>query len=248
MSVSLFSKHHQLGGWYNPVQIGCSSIISRAKKKSTYQRVLDVLERVDPDDYSEYLKMYLSEGLKKCDVDWGYLDITNVLYAASELIQPARYLEIGVRRGRSMAMVASACPQVDIVGFDMWIENYAGMPNPGPQFVENEVRKFGHTGRLTLLDGNSHNTVPEFFKENRDEFDLITVDGDHSDEGAMDDLMNILPHLSLGGVVVFDDILHPAHPNLRKVWLSALDKFPGRFNSFEYVELGYGIAIAVRVL
>ena len=46
-------------------------------------------------------------GRGKAGGDWRYADILTVLAAACDLIRPRSYLEIGVRRGRSMAMVAS---------------------------------------------------------------------------------------------------------------------------------------------
>ena len=36
-------------------------------------------------------------------------------------LQPETYLEVGVRRGFSMAMVAARSPQVEIYGFDLWV-------------------------------------------------------------------------------------------------------------------------------
>ena len=40
-------------------------------------------------------------------------------------------------------MVASSTPKADLYGFDMWVANYAGMENPGPEFVESELREIG---------------------------------------------------------------------------------------------------------
>ena len=39
-----------------------------------------------------------------------------------------------------MAMVLAACPEVEVVGFDMWMEDYAGMENPGANFVKTMPR------------------------------------------------------------------------------------------------------------
>ena len=48
-----------------------------------------------------------------------------------------------------------------------------------------------------------------------------------------------------GGVLVFDDIAHPAHPYLIEVWRRVVREFPF-LSSYEYTEQGYGIAFAVR--
>ena len=176
---------------------------------------------------------------------WRYADVTTVLTAASMLIRPKSYLEIGVRRGRSAAVVGATAPDCAIYGFDLWLEDYAGLENPGPDFVRSELRAAGHTGQVTLISGNSHRTVPAFLRERPDLFfDLITVDGDHSVPGAARDLADVLPRLKVGGVIVFDDIA--VAPQLVRVWrrLVADDR---RYRAWEFDEAGAGIAAAVRV-
>ena len=46
-----------------------------------------------------------------------------VLHAAARLVRPRRYLEIGVFRGRSLAVVASQALECELYCFDLWIEN-----------------------------------------------------------------------------------------------------------------------------
>jgi predicted O-methyltransferase YrrM len=244
---TLFSQHEALGSWYAPVMLDPETIFCWARQPSTLSNVLRVLEALEPDSYSLYLSAYLKEGRKKFGAEWSYLDILNVLSACAELIRPRTYLEIGVRRGRSIAMVASIAPGTDLYGFDMWAPNYAGMENPGPEFVQSELRKIGATGKIELVSGNSHETLPTFFAENPElQFDLVTVDGDHTDEGAREDLMTVLPKIAIGGALVFDDVSHPLHPNLHHVWSSALQDCGLRFVSRAYTALGYGVAVAVR--
>jgi predicted O-methyltransferase YrrM len=244
---NLFSQHEALGSWYEPVMLDPETIFCRARQPSTTNNVLSVLDTLKPDSYSLYVSAYLREGLGKFGGDWSYLDISNVLLACSELIQPRTYLEIGVRRGRSAAMVASATPKADLYGFDLWVANYAGMENPGPDFVESELRKIGASGKIEFVSGNSHQTLPAFFAQHPGlELDLVTVDGDHSDEGAREDLLNVLPRIARGGAVVFDDVSHPLHPNLSRVWSNALQDCGLRFVSSAYTALGYGVAVAVR--
>jgi len=232
--------------FYSPTIIGPSTIAQCATSLDTIKGVRGVLDLLEPDDYVTYLKDYLDEGVKRFGSHWKLLEIMNVLYAATTLIEPRRYLEIGVRRGRSMAMVLAKCPETQAVGFDMWMENYAGMENPGPAFVKSEMNKVAPLAQVQLIDGNSHQTVPEFLKANSTTmFDLITVDGDHSEKGALQDLRDVLPRLSVGGVIVFDDIAHPQHPYLMKSWRKAVQQ-DGGLASYEFTELGYGIGFAVR--
>ena len=56
-----------------------------------------------------------------------YIDMIKILFVISKLIRPKNYLEVGVRRGRSMSVVAKNSPNCDMYAFDMWIQNYTGM-------------------------------------------------------------------------------------------------------------------------
>jgi predicted O-methyltransferase YrrM len=232
--------------WLAPVQISAATIGTLASDHRTKKGVLELLHRLSEDDYLQYLKHYYETGLEKFGEFWDYADLLTFLQAATRLVKPRNYLEIGVRRGRSMAIVAASEPQCDLYGFDMWVQNYAGMPNPGPEFVKEEMKRLGHQGSLEMVSGDSHVTVPAFLKANPNlSFDLINVDGDHSESGARADLETVLPRLSLGGVILLDDITHPQHLYLEKVWDSVLAN-DSHFTSYKYRDLGYGVAMAVR--
>jgi len=232
--------------WYNPLQLSAETLSSLGKRPSTIKSLIDNLEQLQADDYLTYILGYYQTGLSRYGDVWGYNDLLTILHAATTLLKPESYLEIGVRRGRSLAVAATVCPTINIYGFDLWMENYAGMENPGPDFVAKELKNMGHTGQLTLVSGDSQKTIPEFMKNNPDlYFDLITVDGDHSEEGARIDLKNVLPRLKEGGVILLDDITHPQHQYLNDVWDEVIGQ-DDRFISMKYTALGYGIAFAIR--
>ncbi len=231
---------------YEPVLLGRSTLSDALSGPELLKDVIGILALLEPDDYLRYTMSYYREGMKRFGGRWRYADITTALLGLSRLLKPESYMEIGVRRGRSMAIVAGVCPDCSMVGFDLWIENYAGMPNPGSGFVRQEMSKVGHRGKLELIRGNSHETVKQYFREHPDAyFDLITVDGDHSLLGAAEDLADALPRLKIGGAVVFDDIIHPKHRYLYDLW----QHFTGagdRFTTWEFDELGYGVAVGIR--
>jgi predicted O-methyltransferase YrrM len=226
--------------------LNASTLVNHAIAPATWQRLLAFHDLLATDDYVRYVDAYYREAVRRFGERWFYLDIVNTLYAAADLLQPRRYLEIGVRRGRSVATVARACPSVDIVAFDMWMQDYAGMENPGPDHVRRELARMGHRGQVVFVDGDSHQTVPAHFAAHPEAmFDLITVDGDHSLEGALADLRTVVPRLAVGGVLVFDDIAHPQHPYLLDVWLQLMQENP-QLGHYAFAESGFGVAFAIR--
>ena len=241
-----YRTEHRATQWYPTLMIGRETLLKRLTAPVYVTAAIDLLERLEPDDYALYLLDYYREGLRRFGNDWGYADIVTALMALTDLVVPRRYLEIGVRRGRSICAVASRAPQCELYMFDMWIKHYAGMENPGQGLVHTELDKFGHSGRRVFVDGNSHETLPAFFRDNPDlVLDLITVDGDHSDAGATQDLVDVLPRLAVGGAIVFDDVSHPVHPGLRQVWLDVVES-DSRFTTWTCDDLGYGVGVGVR--
>lgn len=221
-----------------------STIASAALCHETTETVMALLKHLTHSSELEGQELFYRWGFAKYGRHWRYADIATLLTAASSLLQPRSYLEIGVRRGRTSAAVAYASPGCDIYGFDLWLPEYGGFPNPGPDFVRGELAAVGHQGELTLVSGDSAHTVPAFLREHPDLFfDLITVDGDHSLLGAARDMANVLPRLKVGGVIVFDDMIFA--PQLQRVWQRYV-KDDGRYRSWEWLEAGAGVAAAVR--
>ena len=93
---------------------------------------------------------FINKGVEKFGENWLYADINTALVAIGKNINVENYMEIGVRRGRSMAMLASQSPNANFYGFDMWIEDYCGSENPGPEFVKSELEKVGYKGKISL--------------------------------------------------------------------------------------------------
>jgi predicted O-methyltransferase YrrM len=216
-----------------------------AMARDAHEYVLALCEKLTPSAHLAGQIAYYQWCREKFGRYWRYADLPTLLYAATNILQPESYLEIGVRMGRSASIVGSLLPDCAIYGFDLWIKDYAGIENPGPDFVREELRNAGHTGEVTLVAGDSRTTVPAFLARNLDlHFDLITVDGDHSVLGAAIDIANVLPRLKVGGILAFDDIARA--PSLQRVWRDLVQR-DERYVTWEFTDSGFGIAAAVRV-
>jgi predicted O-methyltransferase YrrM len=232
--------------WYPPAMIGADTVAARLFSGGYVKRALRLMEHLTPDAYTHYLSGFYREGLRRFGREWRYADIVTVLLCLADLLKPTSCLEIGIRRGRSAAAVAWRRPDCAFALFDMWIPGYAGMENPGPGFVRGELARVGHRGTTEFIDGDSHQTLVTYFSGRAEPFfDLITVDGDHSVEGAAQDLADVLPRLKVGGGLVLDDVCHPAHAGLAEVWRRIVLEDP-RFSAFTYRDAGYGVGFAIR--
>lgn len=147
------------------------------------------------------------------------------------------YLEIGCREGDSLRRVVKANQSLErIVVCDTWGGVYGGTGRGSHQHIESLLASLGYAGSVRFLDGDSRVLIPTLSCK----FDLILVDGDHSDEGAEADLNNVLPLLGAGGRILFHDICHPAHPGLRVVFDRFVAAAGGTVEVHEEAE-GFGV-------
>jgi predicted O-methyltransferase YrrM len=234
------------GRWWPPQLGGPSSLLRASQTLNAIRECRTLLDILSSDTYLEYVKAFYDSGLARWGSDWEYHDINTVLFTASRILEPKCYMEIGVRRGRSAATVLTQQPHCEFVGFDLWLRNYAGMENPGPEFVDRELERIGHVGRREYVSGDSRITVPAYFSSHPHiYFDIITVDGDHTVGGARADIKNCMQRLKVGGVLVFDDTCNPSHPGLCEVWNECMAQ-AHNYESAIFNEVGFGVAVGIR--
>lgn len=138
--------------------------------------------------------------------------------------KPKRYLEIGVREGASLKAVLNEYLPNRVALCDNWGSNYGGTGCGNHNHIWRLIVKYPDSQKIHVifLDGDSHDKIPELIKK-RYKFDLITVDGDHSYNGAMSDLVMCWELLTDGGLLVFDDVIHKDHMYLRNCIESFID-------------------------
>jgi predicted O-methyltransferase YrrM len=204
---------------------------------------IELLGKLTPSKETGAQQQFYREAQEQFGRYLRYADLTTVLWAAATLIRPRSYLEIGVRNGRSSAVVGAVSPDCAIYGFDLWQPGYFADPTQGPDFVRDELRRVGHRGPLELVSGDSMETVPAFLREHPELFfDLVTIDGAKYVAVVASDIGGTLPRLKVGGIIVTDDIAFA--PPLLRVWRELIGG-SGRFIACELTGAG-AVTAAVR--
>ncbi|MEY3232163.1 MAG: hypothetical protein RL689_2252 [Planctomycetota bacterium] len=120
-----------------------------------------------------------------------------LLYAMVFALAPERVLEIGVRWGGGTRIIHAALSDLgrgELVSID---------PDPA---LEYDIGELGD--RATLIVGASPAELPRARELAGENFDLVFVDGDHSERGVAADLKGLLDVTSPGAVVLLHDAFH----------------------------------------
>lgn len=152
---------------------------------------------------------------------------------------PESYLEVGCADGGSLLDALASFPSLMRVAVaDTWGREYGGTGRGGHQHIERAVADLFPQVRVDFYDGDSHSTLSQVV----DRFDLILVDGDHSDEGARRDLEDCWKLLGDGGALIFDDVAHPEHGYLREVFMEFSNSHTAHWLMIEDCGTGFGMA------
>lgn len=119
--------------------------------------------------------------------------------------RPFNYLGIGVQEGGCAERIAEANPVINMTLCDNWGSTHGGTGRGSHDHVEQRLVATGHRGERTYLDGDSAQMIPGL----PGSFNLVFVDGDHSEAGALTDLANVWGLVRHGGHVVVHDVMFP---------------------------------------
>lgn len=223
------------------------SVAAYARRPETRRELLRSMEKLEHDDIDRWRMEVLRTGFERIGESWDFQDNVTIAHAFTALARPTRAIEVGVRRGLLSAMVAAANPSIELHLVDMWIENYSGSSNPGKELVRRQLSAVGHTGEVRFYEGDSHKILPELLGENPElDFDVVVIDGDHTYEGAFEDLRHLVPRVAPGGILIFDDIAHECYPYLLDLWRRWMSNTGLLFRSEEYGAYGHGVGWAIK--
>jgi len=134
-----------------------------------------------------------------------------------------KILEIGTWAGGTASQMIISANRIDgnndnvyYYGFDLFedfvVNKAVGDVKIPPSYkeVEDKLNRVGTN--ITLIKGNSLETVPKFVSENKDlKMDFIFIDGGHAWEVIEQDWNNVQPLIDENTVIVFDDYWLPEH-------------------------------------
>ena len=117
-------------------------------------------------------------------------------------------IEIGFNAGHSTLLFLLSNPENKIVCFDICLKKYV---KPCFEYLSSIF-----PGRLTLIEGNSNDTIRSFKDENKNtKYDIIHIDGSHDFNVANGDFFVTLGMTRKGSFLIFDDIFIP---HLKFLW------------------------------
>jgi glycosyltransferase involved in cell wall biosynthesis/ADP-heptose:LPS heptosyltransferase len=173
------------------------------------KKVVDAWDFIEIDEPIQIRKDLMIQNIKQGKLFW---NLNVALIFLADRIDPRSYLEVGVRTCGSLVPVLHNSNVKKVVGVDIWAGSYSGLPNT-LEYTINQIKKYqAKTNKqfeIKFIKGNSHTKLKDLIKAG-EKFDLITVDGDHSEAGAWEDLEDAVKLLGQQGVIVFDDIIHPS--------------------------------------
>jgi len=112
--------------------------------------------------------------------------------------------EIGFNAGHSSITWLVANPKAHLYSFDL--------PHSYQEIGVSLINEL-FPGRLTVTNGNSTETIPQFFANNPTIMcDIAHVDGGHDYVTALADLNNLGSRVKAGGILLIDDTLCPGKP------------------------------------
>lgn len=125
-------------------------------------------------------------------------------------------VEFGVHHGRSLMLLALLDPDSPVLGLDL-----------DDSHVRQHIESYGLTN-ASMLTGNTNDIDAtrirtELAAQGASSVRMVSIDGDHTYEGTLHDLLTTAELLCAGGVAVVDDVANPIYPGVHQAMVELID-------------------------
>ena len=148
----------------------------------------------------------------------GHLSLNECVFLSmlSYSYQHGKALEIGAFKGKSACLLGRHC---SILSIDPFVNTYMiGDESVYEEYITN-VNK--HVKRFKVLKMTSDTAINYI----NSRFDIIFIDGDHSEEAVNSDIINYYPLLNENGIILFHDFLNPHWLGVKRAYNMHANKF-----------------------
>lgn len=131
--------------------------------------------------------------------------LTEVLLAAQKhLGLEGTLIEIGVWKGKYFSALLALQKKRLLIGYDIWL-------NENIDIIKDGILKYSSNKNFQLIRVNSSdiNSKEDRVEISGGDIHFISIDGDHTFEGALRDMRLSREMISPGGVLALDDFLNP---------------------------------------
>ena len=198
---------------------------------------------VPPETLSDPQSIYKEQYAFTSDWFTGSLPVWRKVLAEYRGKPNLRYLEIGVYEGRSLFWMLENVltdPTCRATGIDFFFNSGAKT-----RFYEN-LELSGQPQKVSMLEGLSDEILAQLLG-NKDQYDLIYVDGSHAAEDVLFDLIMSWRLLKVGGLLLLDDYGMTPDRSAENRPMVAIDAFiTAHRNSIEIVHHAYQVVIRKR--
>ena len=182
------------------------------------------------------------------------------LHALAATVKPSKILEIGTAFGMSGASLVKACNPLELfISVDLgFFHNEYNFPESNLKFAERKIQDWcvrqsispdkakyfqgnsqpdGKSDNENKIEGVPHWTeVPELLALLQPQsFDVLFVDGKHTEDGLYNDMVSFWRYLKPGGILLCDDLHDPAVYKQLFPWAGqTLDSFHRFVNEYRF--------------
>ena len=204
----------------------------------------------------EQLKAWLREEAGSSQPDYFYcktkgnLTLQQIPEEYSELLQIFNnsniktYLELGVANGGSFFVnsifLQNTAEQLHCVDNLAYKDTHVKQTKEKIESKVNKLKELFPEKEFKFFNS----TTDDFFKVNKNKYDCIFIDADHSYEGVKKDFENALEVLNENGILIFHDIAN-AEVGVCKLWNEIKDNFKDskefKYSAVDWYNCGIGV-------